>query len=145
MESLQQPLSLANAPHVLVVPLPGELHSLGAALDSEAMWHQGWNPQSEFPNDNAALQKLLRADWFDVLDLTLSVALQRQHWLPRLAETIRLARRASRNQDLVVIVGGRIFAEEAASGSSVAANGHNATATHIAADILRMLTQPLGQ
>jgi methanogenic corrinoid protein MtbC1 len=145
MESLQQPLSLANAPHVLVVPLPGELHSLGAALDSEAMWHQGWSPQSEFPNDNAALQKLLRADWFDVLDLTMSVALQRQHWLPRLAETIRLARRASRNQDLIVMVGGRIFADEAATGGSVAADGHNATASHIAADILRMITDTNSQ
>jgi methanogenic corrinoid protein MtbC1 len=140
MESLQQPLSLEKAPHVLVVPLPGELHSLGAALDSEAMWHQGWSPQSEFPSDNAALQRLLRADWFDVLDLTMSVALQRQHWLPRLAETIRLARRASRNQDLIVIVGGRIFADEAATGSGVAADGHNSTATHIAADILQMIT-----
>jgi methanogenic corrinoid protein MtbC1 len=142
MESLQQPLSLANAPHVLVVPLPGELHSLGAALDSEAMWHQGWSPQSEFPNDNAALQKLLRAEWFDVLDLSMSVALQRQHWLPRLAETIRLARRASRNQDIIVMVGGRIFADEAATAGSVAANGHNATASHVARDILRLMTEP---
>jgi methanogenic corrinoid protein MtbC1 len=145
MESLQQPLSLEKAPHVLVVPLPGELHSLGVALDSEAMWHQGWSPQSEFPSDNAALQRLLRADWFDVLDLTMSVALQRQHWLPRLAETIRLARRASRNQDLIVIVGGRIFTDEAASGSSVAANGHNMTASHIAADILQMITPTQGE
>jgi methanogenic corrinoid protein MtbC1 len=144
-EFLQAPLNLANAPHVLVVPLPGELHSLGATLDSEAMWHEGWSPQSEFPNDNAALQKLLKADWFDVLDLTLSVALQRQHWLPRMAETVRLARRASRNQDLIVMVGGRIFADEAAAGSSVAANAHHATASHVAADILRMITDTHSQ
>jgi methanogenic corrinoid protein MtbC1 len=145
MECLPRPLSPANAPHVLVVPLPGELHSLGATLDSEAMWHQGWSPQSEFPRDNAALQTLLKADWFDVLDLTMSVALQRQHWLPRLAETIRLARRASRNQDLIVMVGGRIFVDEAATGSNVAANGHNATASHIAADILRLITDMNGE
>lgn len=145
MEFLQRPLSQANAPHVLVVPLPGELHSLGATLDSEAMWYHGWSPQSEFPNDNAALQRLLKADWFDVLDLTLSVALQRQHWLPRLAETIRLARRASRNQDLIVMVGGRMFADEAATGSNVAANGHNATASHIATDILRLITDTHGE
>jgi hypothetical protein len=121
------------------------LHSLGATLDSEAMWHEGWSPQSEFPNDNAALQKLLKADWFDVLDLTLSVALQRQHWLPRMAETVRLARRASRNQDLIVMVGGRIFADEDAAGSSVAANAHHATASHVAADILRMITDTHSQ
>lgn len=138
-ECLLQPLSSANAPHVLVVPLPGELHGLGAALDSEAMWQEGWSPQSEFPTDNAALQKLLEADWFDVLDLTMSVSLQREHWLPRLAETIRIARRASRNPGLVVMVGGRLFADEDATGSDVAADGSNATASHIAADILRVI------
>jgi hypothetical protein len=124
---------------VLVVPLPGELHGLGAALDSEAMWQEGWSPQSEFPTDNAALQKLLEADWFDVLDLTMSVSLQREHWLPRLAETIRIARRASRNPGLVVMVGGRLFADEDATGSDVAADGSNATASLIAADILRVI------
>jgi methanogenic corrinoid protein MtbC1 len=144
-EFLQAPLNLANAPHVLVVPLPGELHSLGAALDSEAMWHEGWSPQSEFPSDNAALGKLLQADWFDVLDLTMSVALQRQHWLPRLKETVRLARRASRNQELIVMVGGRVFADEAATSSNVTADGHHATASHIATDILRMITVTHGQ
>jgi hypothetical protein len=143
-EFLQQPLNLANAPHVLVVPLPGELHSLGAALDSEAMWQEGWSPQSEFPSDNAALQRLLEGDWFDVLDLTMSVALQRQHWLPRLAETIRTARRASRNPGLVVMVGGRVFAEDAATSGDVTANGSNATASHIAGDILRVMADRRG-
>jgi len=141
MESLQHPLSQSNAPQVLVVPLPGELHGLGAALDSEAMWDQGWSPHNEFPNDNAALQRLLRADWFDVLDLTMSVTLQRRHWLPRLAETIRLARRASRNQDLIVMVGGRVFADEAATGSDVAADGQNATASHVVAEISQLMTE----
>jgi methanogenic corrinoid protein MtbC1 len=138
-ECLQQPLSSANTPHVLVVPLPGELHSLGAALDSEAMWNAGWSPQSEFPTDNAALQRLLRADWFDVLDLTMSVALQRAHWLPRLTETVRLARRASRNTNLVVMVGGRIFADADAAGTDVEADGTNATASHITTDILQVM------
>jgi methanogenic corrinoid protein MtbC1 len=143
-EFLQQPLSPANTPHVLVVPLPGELHGLGAALDSEAMWHAGWTPQSEFPTDNAALQRLLQSEWFDVLDLTMSVALQRAHWLPRLAETIRLARRASRNPDMVVMVGGRIFADAEATGNDVVANGSNATASHITADILQVMADRKG-
>ncbi len=138
-EFLHQKLSPENTPHVLVVPLPGELHGLSAALDSEAMWQAGWSPESEFPSDNAALQRLLQADWFDVLDLTMSVALQRAHWLPRLSETIRLARRASRNPDLVVMVGGRIFADAEASGTDVSANGSNATASHITSDILQVM------
>lgn len=143
-EFLQQPVSPAHAPHVLVVPLPGELHGLGAALDSEAMWREGWSPQSEFPTDDDALQKLLNADWFDVLDLTMSVALQRKHWLLRLAETIRLARRASRNPSLIVMVGGRVFADEAAKGTDVAANASSTTASRITGDILRVLADGKG-
>jgi hypothetical protein len=143
-EFLQQPVSPAHAPHVLVVPLPGELHGLGAALDSEAMWREGWSPQSEFPTDDDALQKLLNADWFDVLDLTMSVALQRKHWLLRLAETIRLARRASRNPGLIVMVGGRVFADEAAKGTDVAANASSTTASRITGDILRVLADGKG-
>jgi hypothetical protein len=119
------------APSVLVVPLPGEQHGLGAALDSEAMWQEGWSPQSEFPVDDAALQKILRSNWFDVLDLSVSVALRREHWLPRLAATIDLARRASRNPALIVLVGGRVFAEHAASAVTVGANKANDSASNI--------------
>jgi len=132
----------ALPPAVLVVPLPGELHGLGAALDSEAMWYEGWSPQAEFPRDDAALRKILTGGWFDVLDVSLSVALRREHWLPRLAETIRLARRASRNPALVVTVGGRVFSEHAAGPQDVQANAAHGTASDVTTDILRMLASP---
>ena len=131
----------AAVPNVLVVPLPGELHGLGAALDSEAMWHQGWAPQSEFPYDNAGLQKILKNSCFDVLDLTTSIALRREHWVMRMAETVRLARRASRNPDLVVMVGGRIFTEHGAGAQDVNADAVHKTAANITHDILMELPQ----
>ena len=127
----------AAMPNVLVVPLPGELHGLGAALDSEAMWQQGWSPRSEFPNDNDSLLKILKRSCFDVLDLTMSVALRREHWVVRLAETVRLARRASRNPDLVVMVGGRIFTEQGAGATDVNAEAAHQTAANITGDILQ--------
>ncbi len=129
----------ALPPAVLVVPLPGELHGLGAALDSEAMWHEGWSPQAEFPRDDAALRKILSAGWFDVLDLSLSVALRREHWLPRITETVRLARRAARNPAMIITVGGRLFAEHAASAADVAASSAIVTAAEITEDILRTM------
>jgi len=138
-EALPPLITSAPTPSVLVVPLPGELHGLGAALDSEAMWQKGWAPQNEFPTDDAALQKLLTGHWFDVLDLTLSVALRREHWLPRMAETIRLARRASLNPALVIVVGGRVFAEHVADAGEVTADSASQTATGITTDILNKL------
>jgi methanogenic corrinoid protein MtbC1 len=125
------PHALADAPIVLVAPEPGELHGLSAALDSEVMWAAGWAPQSAFPASDKALQDMLAANWFDVLDLSLSAAFTREDWLPRMARTIDLARFASRNPALVVVVGGRIFAEQEGAGQQVGADVASTTAHHV--------------
>ncbi len=126
-------------PEVLIAPEPGELHRLGATLDSEVMWNVGWNPHCEYPADDHALQDLLAATWFDVLDLSLSVALRREHWLPRLAKTIAAARTASRNPALLVVVGGRMFAERQAFGRQVGADMASLTALHVDESIMQGL------
>jgi hypothetical protein len=135
------PLYAGNAPPpaVLVVPEPGERHLLGAALDSDVLWSAGWAPQSEFPASDAALQDLVDDHWFDALDLSLSTAMRREHWLPRVAQTIAKARRASRNPGLVIIVGGRVFAELDDARAAVGADAGSRSAQHIEALILRGL------
>lgn len=94
---------------ILIAPLPGEQHLMGAVFDAEMMWREGWDTHCEFPEDNAALIKLVRRDWFDVVDLSLSLAFNREDWMPRMASTIAAVRSASRNPDLVVVVRGRVF------------------------------------
>jgi methanogenic corrinoid protein MtbC1 len=126
-------------PEVLIAPEPGEFHRLGAALDSEVMWNVGWNPHCEYPADDHALQDILAATWFDVLDLSLSAAFRREHWLPRLAKTIAQAREASRNPALVVIVGGRLFAEGRTEGAQVGADMASTTALHVDESIMQRL------
>ena len=128
---LRRPAAGASGPDVLVAPEPGELHGLGAALDSEVMWSVGWNPRCEYPRDDHALEALVAATWFDVLDLSLSAALRREHWLPRLQKTISAARHASRNPALVVVVGGRVFAEHLAVGTEVGADAASTTAVQV--------------
>jgi hypothetical protein len=115
---------------VLVAPQPGENHLLGAALDAEMLWQAGWDMHARFPESDAALQALLAETWFDALDLSLSTAFRREHWLPRITRTIAQARRASRNPALVVVVGGRLFGEERTAGQHVGANLCSASATH---------------
>jgi hypothetical protein len=97
-------------PNVLVTPAPGEPHGLVASLDSEWLWSRGWAPQQDFPADDRALQDLLSDAWVDVLDLSLSAAFRREDKLSSLRQTIALARQASRNSALLVVVGGRAFA-----------------------------------
>lgn len=111
-----------DQPNVLIAPAPGELHHLMAALDSEWLWGAGWAPQVEFPANDRALQDLLSASWVDVLDLSLSAAFRRGDSLPELSRTIAMARRASRNPALLVVVGGRAFVEDRSAGTGVGAD-----------------------
>lgn len=112
-----------GSPVVLIAPQPGEMHWLGAALGGEAMWRAGWDVHTEFPPTDDALQALVSETWFDALDLSLSAAFRREHWLPRMTETIARARVASRNPKLIVSAGGRIFSES------------SGTAVHVGADM----------
>jgi methanogenic corrinoid protein MtbC1 len=123
-------------PTVLIAPEPGELHCLGAVLDSEVLWNIGWNPHCEYPADDHALEDIMAATWFDVLDLSLSAAFRREHWLPRLSRTIDAARHASRNPTLVVVVGGRVFTEHLALGAQVGADVASTTALHVDQSIM---------
>ena len=133
------PAAAARMPSVLVAPQPGEPHMFGAALDAEMLWRAGWNAQCEQPATDDALQGLLAGTWFDALDLSLSAAFRREHWLPRMAVSIALARRASRNPALVVVVGGRVFADPVGAGAQVGADARSATALQVAPSILQAL------
>jgi len=124
------PAAVAIRPgrRVLVAPQPGELHLLTASLDAEVLWRAGWDIACEFPTSDDAVQGLVADTWFDALDLSLSAAFRREDWLPRMARTIMLARIASRNPALVVVVGGRIFFDRKDAGDRVGADRASSTA-----------------
>lgn len=137
-----------NAPHrpespelpaVLVAPQPGEQHGLGASMDAELLWQAGWHTQLEAPNSDEALEQLVADTWFDALDLSLSASFRREHWLPRMAQTIQHVRDASRNPQLVVVVGGRVFYEHESIGEDIGADASNRSAPLLAAKIMATL------
>jgi methanogenic corrinoid protein MtbC1 len=121
----------SSAPAVLVAPEPGEPHGLCATLDTEVLWDAGWFPQCAFPADDGALQDALAERWFDVLDLSLSTTFRREHWLPRVSQTIARARHASINPAIVVIVGGRVFTEVTTAGAQVGADAASKTSLNL--------------
>jgi methanogenic corrinoid protein MtbC1 len=118
--SARNPASHVPRPAVLIAPEPGELHRLGAMLDSTVLQTAGWS---------------------DVLDLSLSPAFRREHDLPRVTRTIAEARRASRNPALVVVVGGRVFLEEKSAGLAVGADHANSTSLNVNRTILRTMSE----
>ena len=129
----------ANLPAVLVTPQPGEQHRLGASLDAEVLWQAGWNTQYEAPPTDEALEQLVADTWFDALDLSLSSSLRREQWLPRMAQTIQHVRDASRNPQLVVVVGGRMFHDQEQVGTDIGADAGNRSAPLLAAKIMAKL------
>jgi hypothetical protein len=98
-----------GGPAVLVAPLPGEPHGLGAVLASECLWLSGYPHAHEIPASDAALRHLLHARPFDMLDLSLSPAFQRQDKAGRLRRRLAGFRAASCNPDLRIRLSGRLF------------------------------------
>ncbi len=96
---------------VLVAPNPSERHSVQASMSSELFWRDGWEASCEFPTSGELLCELVHANWFDVLDLSLSGACRRDHELDAMEILIRTAQSASLNPALAVIVNGRTFFE----------------------------------
>ena len=73
------------------------------------------------------------------INLSLSPALRREHWLPRSAETIRKVRRASRNPALAVVTSGRVFAERADACALVGADAATVSSVQIERCLMRSL------
>ncbi len=100
-----------GARSVLMSPQPGELHGVGIAMSSELFYRGGWDVTCEFPLNDDTVCHLVHDRWFDVLELSLSDALRRDHQLPAMRKTICAARAASLNPTLTVLVHGRSFFE----------------------------------
>lgn len=99
------------APLVLVAPWPGETHLLPAVMSAEVLWREGWGPIVACPPDDEGLEDALADHAYDAAVLTLSGVFTRVHWVADVAHTIRRARRASKNPNVIIAVTGRAVAD----------------------------------
>ncbi|MGG5811060.1 cobalamin B12-binding domain-containing protein [Falsiroseomonas sp. CW058] len=93
---------------VLLTPLPGEQHSFGLLMVGEFFRRQGWDVHSATGAGARELAALVRRQWFAMVGLSVSSDSR----LEGLASIIRELRRESRNRQLGVLVGGRVFSEQ---------------------------------
>lgn len=120
----------------LFSPAPGEQHGLGAIIVEEFFRRDGWQTWSAPALDEAELVALVEGRVFDVVGLTVSV---HRHAAP-LQRSIAALRRASRNPDVIVLVGGRVFTENPALAAEIGADGTAADgqlAVALADDLIR--------
>ncbi len=130
---------------VLVAPLPGEIHLLGATLGAEAAWKAGWETHVRFPSTEEALNKIVATNWFDAVDLSLSPALQREHKLADMEKMIAAVRRSSQNPALIVVAGGRAFYDRLASKADVGADAVHRSATGLPSSVSQVCGSVVSQ
>jgi methanogenic corrinoid protein MtbC1 len=126
---------------ILLVTAPGEPHLLGPSLLGDMFNNAGWTVDIAFPDSNEALTQQLRAQKPDAVDIALSDALPRRHALATLRETVEKCRAASPDELLVVSVGGRLFAEAAATALSVGADHARKSAAGTSVSLAKLIEQ----
>lgn len=107
---------------ILLATAPGEPHTLGTSLLADLLTDAGWRVDMAFPDSNQALANQLAAQQPDAVDIGMSDALPRQHTLAKLRETVEQSRFAAPDHLTVVSVGGRLFADAAATAENVGAD-----------------------
>ena len=126
---------------ILLVTAPGEPHILGPSLLGDVFGNAGWSVDIAFPESNDALARQVSAQKPDAVDIALSEALPRHHALAALRETVEKCRAASPDEVLVVSVGGRLFAEAAATARSVGADHARLSAAGTSVPLAKLIEQ----
>jgi methanogenic corrinoid protein MtbC1 len=91
----------------LLVAAPGEQHTFGLAMVTEFFRRAAWVVWSGAPAPGPELVGIVRDNWFSMVGFSLAY----EGRLDALRTGIRGVRRASRNPDIRVMVGGPVFIE----------------------------------
>jgi methanogenic corrinoid protein MtbC1 len=112
------------AGRVLLSAMPAEQHTLGLFIVAEYLLRDGWHVRVLTPDTPAELAAVMRGEWFDVVGFSAACDSR----LLALRHEVSAVRRHSRNRQVRVIVGGRIFVEHPDLVGRVGADGSAATA-----------------
>ncbi len=107
----------------LFAPAPGEQHTFGLFIIEDTFRRAGWRTWMEMAAADEDVLDTVRCHWFDIVGLSMSASTH----VEKVKAAIRAVRAASRNPDLFVLVGGRLFTE---SPEYVAIVGADATAAN---------------
>ncbi len=91
----------------LLMPAPGEQHSLGIAMVEQFFRRAGWEVAAS-PQNASELLGTVRKDWFAMVGFSVGCV----ELIDSLQTVIRSMRHTSRNPDLVVMVGGAAFSDQ---------------------------------
>jgi len=87
---------------ILLAPAAGSQHTFGMLMVAEFFRRAGWGVWGDPTASEREVAAAVREEWFDVVGISLGIA---DH-LPLAASTVRAVRKASRNPDVVILLGG---------------------------------------
>lgn len=103
---------------ILLVPAPGDQHSLGLTMVREFFRSAGWDVRGGSGCEAAEIAALLRQEWFEMAGLSVGT----QCGLDELSTHIRMIRSVSRNPHIGILVGGSMFIEQPSLAQAVGAD-----------------------
>jgi methanogenic corrinoid protein MtbC1 len=89
----------------LFAPAPGEQHTFGLLIIEEFFRRSGWRTWAELSGSLQEIVSVVQTHHFDIFGITAGS----DEKLDLIAPMIMSVRRASRNRDITVLVGGRLF------------------------------------
>jgi methanogenic corrinoid protein MtbC1 len=92
---------------ILFAPAPGEQHTFGLLIIEEFFRRSGWRTWAELSGSLTEIVSLVQTHHFDIFGMTVGS----DEKLDLIAPMIMSVRKASRNRDITVLVGGRLFLE----------------------------------
>jgi methanogenic corrinoid protein MtbC1 len=113
------PTGVDDGRSILLVPSPGEQHTLGLVMVGEFFRRAGWNVSGGAWTAGVDAAGLVRDEWFDAIGFSLGAEVH----LQQLGEIITAVRQASCNPKITVLVGGPLFGENPGFWEQVGADG----------------------
>lgn len=110
----------AHERRVLLACVPGEQHTLGMFMVAELFLRDAWNVSAGPPLSEPELLQSVRDGWFDVIGFSIACGDR----VSTLKHQLAKVRRASRNPDVVLMVGGRVFTDDPTLVARVGADGY---------------------
>ena len=104
---------------VLLVPSPGEQHTLGLVMVGEFFRRAGWNVSGGAWTAGVDAASLAKDEWFDAIGFSLGAEIH----LQQLGNVITSVRQASCNRKITVLVGGPLFGANPGFWEQVGADG----------------------
>lgn len=106
-------------------PFAGEQHTFGLVILEECFRRAGWRTSLDTGGEAHTAADTVAADWFDLIGLSASSDATDDH----LRGAVARVRAASMNPALFVMVGGRLFLEDATLAARIGADGFAGSAT----------------